>query len=413
MTQPTLSLGERDRRWGLARDLMKEKGLDCLIVTPGNAYYSPDHFDAWLTNDNAYGTVIFPLKGDPCYIVWSPMHGTMRMLENSRRGITPWIEDYRVYHNPNREGIVPLLKEKGLDSANIGVVSLQHGGPGSGGGIAYRDWSDVLEQLPEAGFVEIKESYAALGLVKSEEEIELARYASDVGEKACEAMLKAVRPGVSESEIYATIMHAIFKNGADSLHVILHSGADNFSWGKPMWTSQAQDPRVVGQGDLVQAEVFPIYGGIESQQQMAVATKPVDSVTRELADTARKSYEAAINIMRPGVTFGQVCDAMRKPLDDAGCWHLTPLAHTMNPIIYVSAVVSGVEQAPEFKDFGFQEVPMRPEARDFVLEPGIMFELEPNAVREKRKVNIGGTVIITPDGVEELNTLAVELHVVD
>src|SRR4030065_2041025 len=104
MKQPFLSLRERDRRWGLARELMKQNGLDCLVVTPGNAYYSPDHFDAWLTNDDAKGTVIFPLRSEPCYLVWSAMHGTFRMLENRKRGVSPWVEDYRVYRPPCKEG---------------------------------------------------------------------------------------------------------------------------------------------------------------------------------------------------------------------------------------------------------------------------------------------------------------------
>jgi len=392
---------------------MKDKGLDALVVTPGNTYYSPDFYDAWLTNDNATGTVIFPLKGDPANVVWSPMHGTIRMLEESKRGIKPWMEDYRVYRRA-KDGIVGVLRDKGLDAASVGVVGLTQQGPGSIGGIAYGDWCYVLEQLPDAHFVDVAEDYAYLGLVHSEEEIALARYAAWVGDLACEEMLKAVKPGANESEIYATIMHTILKHSAYAIHVILHTGVGNLSWGMPMWTYQAQVPRVVGKGDLVQAEVFPIYGGIESQQQMAVATKPVASITRELADISHRAYKAAISIMRPGVAFGAVCDAMDKVLSEAGCWHLTPLAHTMNPIMYASAVVKGIDAVPELKGYpGFQEVKMRPAARDYVLEPGVMFELEPNACRGTQRVNLGGTVLITEDGVEELNKMATEMRVAD
>jgi len=187
-----LSLRERDHRWGLARELMKQNGLDCLIVTPGNSYYSPDHFNAWLTNDDANRNVIFPLRGDPCYLVWSAMHGTFRILENRKRGVSPWVEDYRVYRPPNKEGIAPVLKEKGLDSAKIGVVTLMQQGPGSGGGIAYLDWVSVLQQLLKANFVDITQQFAEFSLVKSEEELELVRYAAYVGNKTCEAILKIV-----------------------------------------------------------------------------------------------------------------------------------------------------------------------------------------------------------------------------
>lgn len=418
MEQPTLSLHERDRRWSLTLELMKEKGLDCLIVTPGNAFYSPDYYDAWLTDDNATGTVIFPLKGEPTYIVWSPMHCTIRMLENRKRGIEPWMEDYRVFRRA-MEGVVLILREKSLDSSIIGVVGLRQQGPGTIGGIAYGDWSHVIEQLPKATFVDIAEPFGRLRLVKSSEDIVLARYAAYVGDLACEAMVKAVKPGVSESEIYATIMSTIFKHAANALHVIIHTGINNLSWGMPMWTGRAQIPDVVGKGDIIQAEIFPIYGGMESQQQMSVATKPVAPLTQELADIARKSYEVAINMMRPGITFGEVCDAMEKVIREPGCGYMTPLAHTMNPIIYASAAVRGIDQIPELKNYpGFQEShQMRPAAREYVLEPGVLFELEPNAFRSTpqgtQKVNIGGTVIITKDGVEELNKMATRMVVSD
>ena len=225
-------------------------------------------------------------------------------------------------------------------------------------------------------------------------------------------MLKIVKPGVSESEIYATIMYTILKNGANAHQVILHTGLENLSWGLPMWTYQAQVAPVMGKGDLVLAEVFPIYGGLESQQQMAVATKPVDALTQELANAARKSYEAGISFMRPGRTLGEVYDAMKKPLDEAGYWHLTPLIHTMNPIVYGSGTLSGLDQVPELKGYpGVKEAPMKQAARDFVLKPGVLFELEPNACRGRRRVNIGGTVLITKAGVEELNKFSSEMRV--
>ena len=413
MKLPTLSFHERDRRWGLTRDLMRKKGLDCLVVPSGNTYYSPDYYDAWLSYDNATGIVIFPLKGDPCYIVWSPMHGTLRMVENRKRGIEPWMEDYRVYRRPLREGIVPVLREKSLDAATLGVVNLMQRGPGSLGGIAYADWDMVLKQVPKAVIVDIEEEYARLKVLKSEEELALARYAAKVGEKACGAMLEMVKPGVRENEIYATIMHAILSRGANALHVIMQSGVENLSWGMPMWTYQAQVPHAVGKGDLVEAEVFPVYGGIEAQQQMAVATKPVAPETKELADIARASYVEAIRAIRPGKTFGEIYDAMKKPVDEAKCWHLTPLLHTLSPNVYVSGIAVGVDQVPELKQYGFREVPTLPNAREFVLQKGILLELEPNACRGHRKVNIGGTVIVTENGVEELNKLATKMRVAE
>ena len=43
----------------------------------------------------------------------------------------------------------------------------------------------------------------------------------------------------------------------------------------------------------------------------------------------------------------------------------------------------------------------------------MVFELEPNACKGKHRTNIGGTVIVRQDDVEELNVLPTEMRVAD
>jgi Xaa-Pro aminopeptidase len=119
-------------------------------------------------------------------------------------------------------------------------------------------------------------------------------------------------------------------------------------------------------------------------------------------------------MMRPGVTFGEVVDAMEKPVLDAGGWYEMPLIHTMSPHGGInSGTAVGIEQAPELKGLGFKDSPMNPAVRDLVLKPSMIFEVQPNICRDHRRVNIGGTVIVTEDGVEELNKPASEMRVVE
>ena len=121
---PTLSLKERDRRWGLARELMKNKGLDCLIVV---GLRGRGQFDGYLTNEVYMGIVVFPSEGKPTYLTWNAMFIT-RHMEHCSRGEIPWIEDIRV--GTAGKDIVAILQEKGLDSASIGVVGLEGRGLG-------------------------------------------------------------------------------------------------------------------------------------------------------------------------------------------------------------------------------------------------------------------------------------------
>jgi len=407
---PTLSLNERDRRWKRVRELMEARGLECLVVA---GFKGREPAESYFSNEYSEGAVVFPAEGEPVCLCWTNSRVT-RHWENVLRGEAAWIEDVR--DGSTGPDIVAALREKGYDRASIGVVGLESREPGEPEGyIPYKTWSYVLEHLPGARFVDISQAFAELALVKSEEELTLVRYSAQAGEAACEAMLRTTRPGIAESEIYAAVMNAIFAHGANARYptLLLHSGPENLSWGPPMWLHRAQAPRVVQEGDLVQAEIFPCYGGMETQQQMSIATKPVHPAIAECAGVARRSYEAGLKALRPGQAFRKVVEAMSAPILEAGLWTLTPLIHSMNPSSWVGG--SGVggtqlrEQVPGLKNAGRRVSQVQQE--DLIIKPGMVFELEPNACRGKHRVITGGTVVVSDDGAEELNKLATAMRV--
>lgn len=196
-----------------------------------------------------------------------------------------------------------VLQEGGFDTASIGVVGIEVGSPQQPEGyVPYKTWSYVVEQLPTAKFTDISRAFCDLILVKCEEELELARYSAQVGERACEALLSIAKPGVSESEMAAVIMKKILGSGAGTRmpHLILHTGVNNLSWGAPSWVYQAQSHRRMEKGNTLLYEIFVVYGGIETQPQMCLALEPVDCAIQECAEVARRSYEIGPNALRPG-----------------------------------------------------------------------------------------------------------------
>lgn len=398
---PILSLEERNRRWNRTGKFLKKKGLECLLLA---GLTSRDQYDAYLTNDYAEGIVVFPAEGEPTYITWQEGRVT-RQKEAAESGITPWVEDMRVGVDPPT--VAAVIREKGVDRSRIGVVGLKSKGPAEMSGfIPYSLWSGILKELPKVDFVECSEEFAALMLVKSEEELVLMRRSAAVGEEACKVMIEMARPGVSELDLTAEVMYTIFKAGAFSPppFLILHSGPTTLSWGPPIWRYQGGTTRILQKGDMVLAEIFPRYGGFESQQQLAIALKPVDETHLECAEIARHCYEVGLKALRPGTTFQKVVDAMEEVIKEAGCWHITPLIHSLSPLAWVGRV-----EASTAKDVGKGAW----KSTDLPIESGMVFELEPNAHRGNHRVNIGGTVVVTETGVEELNHLPTRMHVVD
>ncbi len=390
---PVLSLATRERRFTRTKELLKRLNLECLVLA---GLTSREQYDAYLTNDYAEGIVIFPVEGSPTYITWQEGR-VMRMREGHERGIIPWIEDWRV--GVDAPTVAEVIREKRLDKARIGVVGLESRGPSEMNGyIPYALWSKILGELPRAQFVDCFADFAAMMLVKSQEELVLMRRSAAIGEEACKVMFQMAKPGVSELDITAEIMHTIFKSCAFSPlpFLILHSGPEIVSWGPPLWRYQGGPTRILQKGDMVLAEIFPRYGGLESQQQMTIAVPPVDDIHVECAKVARQAYEVGLQVLRPGATFNKVADEMEKVVHAAGCWHITPMLHSLSPLAWVGRVEASTKGE---KGKGAWD------SRDLTIEAGMVFELEPNAQRGKHRVNIGGTVVVTETGVEELNQL--------
>jgi Xaa-Pro aminopeptidase len=266
--------------------------------------------------------------------------------------------------------------------------------------------------LPQLQIEDFTRDLTDFMLVKSEEEIALLRFAARVSEEACIAMIEAVRPGENEAGVYAEIMRTIYRWGCETRYpnMSLQSGSDNIGWGAPRWALRAEHPRVLERGDMVQAEIHTLYGGVEAQVQMSVALDPVDDVLRTCERVARESYEAGVDAVRPGVTFAGVVHAMEAPLLRAGCWGKTPLLHTMSFGATGFTAVNREQLAGTREAVVEGQTTVGIRRGDLVLTAGMVLELEPNACIGMQRVNLGGGVLVTSSGCEELNQLATRVH---
>src|SRR6266404_6281191 len=114
MQPPTLSLVERDRRWARVRHLMRERGLDGLLVA---GFRSREMYETYISDDYNEGCVIFPFEGDPVVITWAHLR-VMRARWSQERGTTLWVADYRVATSGT--GVAEVMSEKHLANSHLG-----------------------------------------------------------------------------------------------------------------------------------------------------------------------------------------------------------------------------------------------------------------------------------------------------
>ena len=394
---PVLSLAERDRRWTRVRALMRERALEGLLVA---GFRAREMYETYISDDYNEGCVIFPLEGDPVVITWAHLR-VMRARWSAERGAKLWVADYRVA--TSGAGVAEVLREKRLAEASLGVVGLASQAPTEiYGAIPASFWGELTAALPKARWQDISEELSHLMLIKSEEELAQVRYAARAAEAACKVIVEIAAPGVGEEVVFAEATREMLRHGIGLRYpmIVMNSGPHTLSWGPPRWTTSGEAPRILARGDLMQAELMPLCGNQEVQVQMTVALDPLDEENRRCERVARASYEAGVKALKPGITFAELVAVMEEPLRSSGCWGYTPLVHSVGPHFLAGRTNVNQEQAE--LDVRFVG-PNAVRARAAVLEPGMVFAFEPNACLGHHRVNIGGTVIVTASGCEELN----------
>jgi Xaa-Pro aminopeptidase len=370
--QPGYSLAERDRRWAIARSIMDAEEADALIVygEPEPAAFAPD---VYFTNERPGAIVVFPLGREPISLVPEPVHITDHMAAPG------WVAPANMRMARHAYGLVDVLTDHGLGRARIGVIGQQ----------PYGLWTSVLQQLPQAVFTPVGESFLLHTLHQSAEELAVLEHAAATGRAMVDAMLATTAPGSTEAEVYAAAMAA----GSATAGVLLASGPESVSWGPPVWGYRPQPARVIEQGDLLLACVSCSYGMRETRHQVAIAVGELHPQLERAARVVRSCYEAGLAALRPGRTFGEVCAAMRAPLDEAGGWNPHPLVQGMNPYGPVGGFGAGLAGLPEASRYGLL-AEATTTGHQLPLAPGMTFSLAPNSAFGRRLVHFGAMVVV-------------------
>jgi len=394
---PTLSLAERDRRWTIVRRLMRERGFDGMLVA---GFRAREMYETYISDDYNEGCVIFPLEGEPVVITWAYLR-VMRARWSQERGAKLWVDDYRVATSGT--AVAEVFREKRLAESKLGVVGLSSQAPTEiYGAIPANFWAELTAALPKANWEDVSEEFSHLMLVKSDEELAQVRYAARAAEAACKVIAEVAAPGVGEEVIFAEGTREMLRHGIGVRYpvIVMNTGPHTLSWGPPRWTTSGEAPRVLQRGDLVQAELMPLCGNQEIQVQMTVALDPIDETNRKCERVALASYAAGIKAIKPGMTFADLLAIMEEPLKSSGCWGYTPLLHSVGPHFLAGRTTVNQDQVKlDVRYVGANAA----RQRKAVLQPGMVFAFEPNACIGNHRVNIGGTVIVTATGCEELN----------
>ncbi len=204
---------EYESRKERARDLMRERGIDGLVVTDPTTffYFSGQRAPAWMKQrPNAF---VLPLEGEPAIVSWS---GPGMFARLYGRPYPSWVEDRRIYPEvpfgtDERVdwGIRGVLEDRGLGNATVAIEL----GRDTWLGIPHGDFVRLQDDLPGVRFVESGPVIWGCRTIKSEWEIEAQREACAIGGRAWKRCLEELHVGISSAEIQKRIVTYYPKSG--------------------------------------------------------------------------------------------------------------------------------------------------------------------------------------------------------
>jgi len=151
---------------------------------------------------------------------------------------------------------------------------------------------------------------------KSPQEIAYLEQAACITDIGIEAARKAIRPGVTELDVYAEIIHAMAKAGGENPSITLPV----LSGPKANTGHSLASRKVIMAGEQVNIDVSGVYWRYHAN---AARSFFVGEPPRDVLDYHNKSsgvFDVIAGILKPGLTVGELVRATGAYYDEVGIW---------------------------------------------------------------------------------------------
>lgn len=301
----SISTAELERRWALAREVMRERKIDYLLMRGDEEFLGG--YVRWFTDlpaRHSYPyTVIFP-KDDEMTLIYvgpfapaDPAPAPWAVRGVKTRLSAPYFPTAHYTYTYDAELAVSVLKKK--KGAVIGLVGKSF--------IPMNFYEYLTQHLPGATFTDATEPIDWLKAIKSDEEIELTKKTAALQDRAMERVRKAIRPGMRDFEVFAEVSDSTIRDGSERGLILVASAPR----GVPAaFQFRHHQNRMIREGDQVSLliEVNGPGGYYAELARMFSIGKP----SQELVDGfayAREAQNYSLGLMKPDANAGDILAA--------------------------------------------------------------------------------------------------------
>jgi Xaa-Pro dipeptidase len=310
---PDFPREEFENRWRRARKIMKESGLDALLLTNQEnlRYFAGFNEGAWCCK-HFYFFMLLPADETiaPALIFANGFQHLAKVSWVEEIHHWEWQKSFYMSHETNAVPLIAkVLQEKKLSGAVIGMElgANMHLSIGA-------DHFDQLRQvLSKAKITNATDVIWKIRSIKSEGELDRLRKAAEISCRGVKAGFEQLRPGMTERDV-ARIMRTVMQEhgGTETGLMCVYAGP------RLMWADSTPSEYVLEKGDVIQFDGGCLYEGYWADfKRMASIGEPKPE-QRRFFELAKEGIEAALAVMKPGALSGEVFEAAFEVNNHAG-----------------------------------------------------------------------------------------------
>ena len=308
---PAIAKQEFLNRISMFQQNIRAAGLDACLVHGNEADFANIRYltDYWPTFEAA--GVFVPATGTPVLLI-GPESEKYAMGRSMIPDIRKMIE-YRESAEPQYPGI-PVAHYRDIVQLAMGGRPLKRLGLVGFSVMTLPVYFSLQRELPEVELVKADETLLALRFIKSESELACMRRAFEISEIALEAVLKEMKPGMTELQVIGIAQREIYRNGGEYEGHALYC----FSGARTNNAICRPTDKVIEPGELIQLNIGARVGGYSSSIGMPVIFGKWSGLQKDLVTFGLEAHRKTYDFMKAGQMAGEVVIQWEKFVREAG-----------------------------------------------------------------------------------------------
>lgn len=354
--------------------LLKSDILNPVLITPVDLLAHLAIAPSWVRDIRSYGN----------YYVFGK---DISRLNDAAAQFLHYMSDYPHYLSAE-DALVQVLKEKGLTDAQIGFDETN---------LLPDTWEVITIAFPHATFTKANQIFKEIRMIKTQPEIQLIKESTRINDQATRELIKTVRQGVSEIELYQCYRHHLVKNNA-------YFGFYTTGCGPRSGAVYSVPPSNVtlSMGDSIRYDAGCVYKGYWSDTARTIFLGEPTKDKQNHFNAIYKGVLAAEAMLKPGIKVSELFTTAVKTVRESGIpdYNRHHVGHSMGLETYEAPMIISSDRPCDSDGYLSEDGEMR-------LEENMVLNIEcPYYHLEIGGVQFEETYLITQSGYIRLSSLA-------